>query len=64
MRYALNLPAFGAFADVHALASLAREAEDAGWDGFFMKGPPDTPTIHLGVRRPDVVLLENEVKNL
>jgi hypothetical protein len=36
MRYALNLPAFGAFADVHALASLAREAEDAGWDGFFI----------------------------
>jgi alkanesulfonate monooxygenase SsuD/methylene tetrahydromethanopterin reductase-like flavin-dependent oxidoreductase (luciferase family) len=36
MRYALNLPAFGAFADVRALASLASEAEDAGWDGFFI----------------------------
>jgi alkanesulfonate monooxygenase SsuD/methylene tetrahydromethanopterin reductase-like flavin-dependent oxidoreductase (luciferase family) len=36
MRYALNLPAFGAFADARALASLAREAEDAGWDGFFI----------------------------
>jgi alkanesulfonate monooxygenase SsuD/methylene tetrahydromethanopterin reductase-like flavin-dependent oxidoreductase (luciferase family) len=36
MRYALNLPAFGAFADVHVLASLAREAEEAGWDGFFI----------------------------
>ncbi len=36
MRYALNLPAFGAFADARALASLAREAEDVGWDGFFI----------------------------
>jgi alkanesulfonate monooxygenase SsuD/methylene tetrahydromethanopterin reductase-like flavin-dependent oxidoreductase (luciferase family) len=36
MRYALNLPAFGAFADARALASLACEAEDAGWDGFFI----------------------------
>jgi alkanesulfonate monooxygenase SsuD/methylene tetrahydromethanopterin reductase-like flavin-dependent oxidoreductase (luciferase family) len=36
MRYAINLPAFGAFADVHALAALAQEAEVAGWDGFFI----------------------------
>ncbi|HTI15852.1 MAG TPA: LLM class flavin-dependent oxidoreductase [Dictyobacter sp.] len=36
MRYALNLPAFGDFADVHTLAALAHEAEDAGWDGFFI----------------------------
>src|SRR5579884_3931949 len=36
MRYALNLPAFGEFADVRVLAALAREAEDAGWDGFFI----------------------------
>ena len=36
MRYALNVPNFGAFADVRAMATLAREAEDAGWDGFFL----------------------------
>src|SRR5579863_6868421 len=36
MRYAINLPAFGAFADVRALAGLASEAEEAGWDGFFI----------------------------
>jgi len=36
MRYALNLPAFGELADTRALADLAREAEDAGWDGFFL----------------------------
>lgn len=36
MRYALNVPNFGAYADVRALAALARAAEDAGWDGFFL----------------------------
>lgn len=36
MRFALNLPAFGDLSDVRTLANLAREAEDAGWDGFFL----------------------------
>lgn len=36
MRYALNVPNFGAFADVRALSQLAHEAEEAGWDGFFL----------------------------
>jgi alkanesulfonate monooxygenase SsuD/methylene tetrahydromethanopterin reductase-like flavin-dependent oxidoreductase (luciferase family) len=36
MRYALNVPNFGAFADTRALAELAHEAEEAGWDGFFL----------------------------
>lgn len=36
MRFAINLPLFNAFADVRAVAALAREAEDAGWDGFFL----------------------------
>src|SRR5215471_9978986 len=36
MRYAVNVPNFGAFGDVRVLAELAEEAEDAGWDGFFV----------------------------
>jgi alkanesulfonate monooxygenase SsuD/methylene tetrahydromethanopterin reductase-like flavin-dependent oxidoreductase (luciferase family) len=36
MRYALNLPPFRELADARILADLAREAEDAGWDGFFL----------------------------
>ncbi len=36
MRFAINVPNLGAFADVRALAELAREAEEAGWDGFFL----------------------------
>lgn len=36
MRFAINLPAFNAFADARVLAELAHEAEEAGWDGFFL----------------------------
>ncbi len=36
MRYAISIPNFGAFADAPRLAELAKEAEDKGWDGFFL----------------------------
>jgi alkanesulfonate monooxygenase SsuD/methylene tetrahydromethanopterin reductase-like flavin-dependent oxidoreductase (luciferase family) len=36
VRFALNLPNFGDFADPHRLVDLARRAERAGWDGFFL----------------------------
>jgi hypothetical protein len=36
MRYGITIPPFAEFADVRALAELAREAEAAGWDGFFV----------------------------
>lgn len=36
MRYAFNLPNFGAFGDARRLAELAHEAEESGWDGFFI----------------------------
>ena len=36
MRYCVNVPIFGEYADVRVLAAMAREAEDAGWDGFFV----------------------------
>ena len=36
MRFALNLPNYGPYADVRAMADLARLAEDSGWDGFFV----------------------------
>lgn len=35
LRFAVNVPNFGEFADVRAVAQLARDAEAAGWDGFF-----------------------------
>jgi len=36
MKHGINIPNFGAFADIHRLTELAREAEDNGWDGFFL----------------------------
>jgi alkanesulfonate monooxygenase SsuD/methylene tetrahydromethanopterin reductase-like flavin-dependent oxidoreductase (luciferase family) len=36
MKYGLYLPNFGGFGDALTMASLARQAEGAGWDGFFI----------------------------
>jgi alkanesulfonate monooxygenase SsuD/methylene tetrahydromethanopterin reductase-like flavin-dependent oxidoreductase (luciferase family) len=36
MRHAIHLPLFGALADPHAVADIARAAEQAGWDGLFV----------------------------
>jgi alkanesulfonate monooxygenase SsuD/methylene tetrahydromethanopterin reductase-like flavin-dependent oxidoreductase (luciferase family) len=36
MRYGVYVPNFGPYADAHMLANLAWEAEEAGWDGFFL----------------------------
>ena len=36
MKYGLYLPNFGPFGDARLLAELARDAEHAGWDGFFL----------------------------
>ena len=36
MRFALNVPNFGQYGDPRLLAGLAREAEESGWDGFFL----------------------------
>ncbi len=36
MNYGLYLPNFGIYGDARVLADLARAAEAAGWDGFFI----------------------------
>lgn len=36
VHFGINLPPFDQFGDARALAELAREAEAAGWDGFFI----------------------------
>ncbi len=36
MKYGLDIPTTGQYADPRKLADLAREAEEAGWDGFFV----------------------------
>ncbi len=36
MHFAINTPNFDLYGNVHLLAELAHEAEEAGWDGFFI----------------------------
>lgn len=36
MKYGLDIPTAGAYADPRKLADLAADAEQAGWDGFFV----------------------------
>lgn len=36
MRYGVYVPNFGPYGDALTLADLAHEAEEAGWDGFFL----------------------------
>ncbi len=36
MKYAINVPVFGEYGDARVLCALARDAESAGWDGFFV----------------------------
>jgi alkanesulfonate monooxygenase SsuD/methylene tetrahydromethanopterin reductase-like flavin-dependent oxidoreductase (luciferase family) len=36
MRYSINLPNFGDFADAGTVAQVAAAAEQAGWDGLFV----------------------------
>jgi alkanesulfonate monooxygenase SsuD/methylene tetrahydromethanopterin reductase-like flavin-dependent oxidoreductase (luciferase family) len=36
MKYGLHIPNFGPYGDARILAELAHEAEDSGWDGFFL----------------------------
>ena len=36
MRYGVYVPNFGPYSDARVLADLAYEAEEAGWDGFFL----------------------------
>lgn len=36
MKYGINIPNFGWFGDIDTLVDIAIEAEEAGWDGFFL----------------------------
>src|SRR5689334_12104356 len=36
MQFAIDIPHFGPFSDPNLVAELAHEAEEAGWNGFFL----------------------------
>lgn len=43
MKYGVTLPNLGVGDDPRILADMAREAEDAGWDGVFVWDAPYMP---------------------
>ena len=51
MKFAIYVPNFAAFGDARVLAELASDAEDAGWDGFFIwdhvlwSSPEEQPVV-------------------
>ena len=48
MKFAINAPNYGTFASPGLLIELAREAETAGWDGFFLWDHVQSPGPPLG----------------
>src|SRR5207244_1233510 len=47
VRFSINVPNFGDFADARTVARLAAAAEEAGWDGLFVWDH----VVHSKVRR-------------
>jgi alkanesulfonate monooxygenase SsuD/methylene tetrahydromethanopterin reductase-like flavin-dependent oxidoreductase (luciferase family) len=56
MKYGLYLPNFGPFGDARTLADLADQAEQAGWDGFFIWDHVNRPPEYGPVVDPWVAL--------
>ncbi|MFV2177887.1 LLM class flavin-dependent oxidoreductase [Actinomadura sp. LOL_016] len=56
MRYGVCVPNIGEFAEPRQVADLARRAEDAGWDGFFVWDHVVFPYGPLDVADPWVLL--------
>jgi alkanesulfonate monooxygenase SsuD/methylene tetrahydromethanopterin reductase-like flavin-dependent oxidoreductase (luciferase family) len=56
MRYGICVPNLGQFADPRQVGELARRAEEAGWDGFFVWDHVVFPYGELDVADPWVLL--------
>jgi alkanesulfonate monooxygenase SsuD/methylene tetrahydromethanopterin reductase-like flavin-dependent oxidoreductase (luciferase family) len=56
MRYAISIPNFGDWADPGTMVALARDAEAAGWDGFFLWDHIRFSATPLPVHDPWVLL--------
>jgi alkanesulfonate monooxygenase SsuD/methylene tetrahydromethanopterin reductase-like flavin-dependent oxidoreductase (luciferase family) len=68
MKYAIYTPNFGTLGDPRALADLARDAEEAGWDGFFLWDhvlwtyPENHPTYDPWVALAVIASVTNRIK--
>ncbi|TME39620.1 MAG: LLM class flavin-dependent oxidoreductase [Chloroflexi bacterium] len=65
MRYGLTVPNFGDCFDPRLLAEMAHEAEDAGWDGFFIWDHVQfmpTPTVDPWVALTAIALATRRIR--
>jgi cytochrome P450 len=68
MKYGISVPNFGSYGDVRVLAELAREAEAAGWDGFFVwdhvesGGAPGAPMCDPWIALAAVALATKRIR--
>jgi alkanesulfonate monooxygenase SsuD/methylene tetrahydromethanopterin reductase-like flavin-dependent oxidoreductase (luciferase family) len=68
MKYGLAFPNFGPVSDVRLLAEIAREADTAGWDGFFladsiqMHGYESSPVANPWIALTAVALATQNVR--
>ena len=65
MRYGLTVPNFGECFDARLLAEMAHEAEDAGWDGFFVWDHVQfmpTPTVDPWVALTAIALATRHIR--
>src|SRR3712207_6085953 len=68
MRYGLEIPNGGECGNPHTLAELARVAEEAGWDGFFLEdyifyyASHDPPTSDPWVALASIALATKQIR--
>ena len=68
MKFGLDMPTTGEFADARALADLAAEAEAAGWDGFFVwdallgGGEPPQPVLDPWIALTAIALRTQRIR--
>ena len=64
MKFGLDVPTTGAYADARVLAQLAAEAEAAGWDGFFIWDvlPGNSPVIDPWIALTAIALQTSHIK--
>ena len=68
MKFAIYVPNFGPFGNARVLADLAREAESAGWDGFFIwdhviwSSPEEQPVVEPWVALTAIAMATERIR--
>jgi len=67
MQFGLDVPTTGAYADARVLAQMAADAEEAGWDGFFVwdvlgTSGPSAPVLDPWIALTAIALQTTRIK--